>query len=51
MAKEITGWQHVSFQDGSNPYICKTPAEFARIKRKYKQNLVNIRDNFWMVKM
>ena len=42
-------WQHISFADGGNPYICKTAAEFARMKRKYKHKLVNIKKNFWIV--
>ena len=38
-------WQHISFSDGSNPYICKTKAEFQRIaKRNY---LEPIKENFW----
>lgn len=41
-------WQHIQFEDGSNPYICMTEKEFKRIKKKY--NLVKIKDNFWLVK-
>lgn len=29
-------WINILFEDGSNPYICKTEKEFKRIKRKYK---------------
>ena len=28
-------WQHIEFSDGSNPYICKTRAEFTRMTEKY----------------
>ena len=41
-------WQHISFVDGSNPYICKTEEEFNRIKKKYR--LVEIQKNFWLAK-
>lgn len=29
-------WKHISFKDGSNPYICKTEEDFARMNKKYK---------------
>ena len=41
-------WQHISFENGGNPYICTTEKEFKRIKRKY--NLVKIQENFWLAK-
>ena len=41
-------WQHIKFEDGGNPYICKTEKEFNRIKKKY--NLVEIQNNFWLAK-
>ena len=41
-------WQHISFRNGSNPYICKTEKEFNRINKKH--NLVAIQKNFWLVK-
>lgn len=41
-------WQHIEFEDGSNPYICKTEKEFNRIKNKY--GLVEIQKNFWLAK-
>lgn len=41
-------WQHIEFEDGSNPYICTTEKEFERIRNKY--NLVTIKQNFWIVK-
>lgn len=41
-------WQHITFENGSNPYICMTEKEFKRIKRKY--NLEKIENNFWFAK-
>lgn len=41
-------WQHIQFQNGGNPYICKTEKEFARMKRKYK--LEHIEGRFWIAK-
>lgn len=41
-------WQHIQFEDGSNPYICKTEQEFNRMKNKY--NLEYVQDNLWLVK-
>lgn len=41
-------WQHIEFEDGSNPYICTTEKEFMRIRNKY--NLVGIKENFWIAK-
>lgn len=41
-------WQHIQFEDGSNPYICKTETEFDRMKNKY--NLEYIADNMWLAK-
>ena len=29
-------WKHISFKDGSNPYICKTEEDFDRMNKKYK---------------
>lgn len=42
-------WQHIQYEDGSNPYICKTEKEFKRIKRKYGKRLQLIEDGFWIV--
>lgn len=28
-------WQHISFIDGSNPYVCKTEKEFKRMQSRY----------------
>lgn len=39
-------WQHIQFEDGSNPYICTTGESFKWIRRHY--NLVKIKDGFWM---
>jgi hypothetical protein len=41
-------WQHIEFENGGNPYICKTEKEFNRMKAKY--NLVHIQNNFWLAK-
>ena len=41
-------WQHIEFEDGSNPYICKTEEEFNRMK--YKYDLVEIKKSFWLAK-
>ena len=41
-------WQHIQFESGSNPYICKTESEFDRMKNKY--NLEPLADNCWFVK-
>ena len=38
-------WQQITFIDGSNPYICKTPKEFSRMKEKYL--LENVSANNW----
>lgn len=41
-------WNHIKFEYGSNPYICKTDKELDRMKRKY--NLVQLGGNFWLAK-
>ena len=38
-------WYCIMFEDGSNPYICKTENEFQRMKRKYE--LEHISGKFW----
>lgn len=43
-------WYHIQFEDGSNPYICKTEKEFERMKRKYGKRLQQIKENFWIVR-
>lgn len=42
------GWQHIQFEDGSNPYICKTEDEFKRMQEKY--NLEQIKEGFWIAR-
>lgn len=39
-------WQHIQFEDGSNPYICTSEKAFKYMKRKYK--LIKIKEGFWM---
>lgn len=41
-------WQHIQFENGSNPYICKTEMEFERMKNKY--NLEPLTEGCWLVK-
>lgn len=43
-------WEHISYEDGSNPYIVFTEKEWKRIKRKYGKRLVKIIKGFWYVK-
>lgn len=43
-------WQHIQYENGSNPYICTTEKEFNRIKRKYGKRLEKIQDGFWIVR-
>ena len=43
-------WQHIQYEDGSNPYICTTEKEFNRIKRKYGKRLQKIQEGFWYVR-
>ena len=43
-------WQHIQYEDGSNPYICKTEKEFKRLKRKYGKRLQQIQEGFWIVR-
>lgn len=38
-------WQHIEFEDGSNPYISKTYDDFMWMKTHYQ--LTKIKDNFW----
>ena len=42
-------WQHISYSDGSNPYICTTEEKFKRLKRKYGKRMKLIKENFWYV--
>ena len=41
-------WQHIQFENGSNPYICMTEKSFNYMKKKY--DLVLIKDGFWLAK-
>lgn len=41
-------WRHIEFEDGSNPYICKTDKEFKKMQRRY--NLVKIKDGFYIAR-
>lgn len=43
-------WQHIQYEDGSNPYICKTEKEFNRIKRKYGKRMYHLKENFYVVR-
>lgn len=45
---EIMAWNHIKFENGSNPYICKTDKELERMKKKY--DLVQLDGNFWLAK-
>lgn len=42
-------WQHITFSDGSNPYICMTEKCFKRMKKAY--NLKHLGGNFWLAKI
>ena len=41
-------WQHIEFENGSNPYICRTETEFKRVQNKYC--LKQVKCNFWIAK-
>lgn len=43
-------WQHLDFEDGSNPYIVKTAKELTRIKKKYAGRIEEVKPGFWIVK-
>ena len=47
-----TQWQHIQFENGSNPYICKTAEAFSDIKKRY--NLVYLSESngigYWLAK-
>lgn len=43
-------WQHIMFEDGSNPYVCMNQKAFKQMEKKHKENLVKIKDVFWLVK-
>ncbi len=46
----VMKWQHIQYENGSNPYICKTEKEFKRLKRKYGKRLQQIQEGFWIVR-
>lgn len=45
-------WQHIQFENGSSPYICKTEKTFKAMQKHY--NLVKLRESdgigFWLAK-
>ena len=42
-------WNTIIFNDGSNPYVCKTDREFKKMSKKYKLEYAGS-ENFWAVK-
>ena len=43
-------WQNIIYEDGSNPYICKTEAELLKLKKKYGNRMVQLSETSWLVK-
>lgn len=43
-------WYHISYEEDSNPYICKNEKELNKLKRKYGERLVEVKDHFYVVK-
>lgn len=41
-------WHVIKFENGSNPYICKTEKELNKMKKKYDLEL--IKEHFWFAK-
>ena len=41
-------WIMIKFEDGSNPYICKTEEEFRRMQKKYP-NMKKLSDDVYRV--
>lgn len=45
-------WQHITFADGSNPYICTTEKAFKYMRKHY--NLVKLYEScgviYWLAK-
>ena len=46
----IGEYVHIQYEDGSNPYICKTEEEFLRLRVKYGKRMQKIKDGFYLVK-
>lgn len=44
-------WQHISYSDGSNPYICTTEKKLKQLKRKYGKRMKLIKENFWYIEV
>lgn len=42
-------WNTIIFNDGSNPYICKTKTELKKMTKKYKLEASGTK-NFWIAK-
>lgn len=42
-------WIIIKYKSGANPYIVKTEKEFKRIMRKYKDNIKQASENFYVV--
>lgn len=45
---ESFNWQHIEFENGSNPYICTTEESFEWMAEHY--DLEQIKENFWIAK-
>ena len=43
-------WQHFTFENGSNPYICINEKAFKWMQKRYNGKLVKIEEGFWLVK-
>ena len=43
-------WQHIMFEDGSNPYVCMNQKAFKWMQRRYMWKLVKIKEGFWLIK-
>lgn len=42
-------WIIIKYKSGANPYIVKTEKEFKRIIKKYKDNIKQVNENFYVV--
>lgn len=48
---ENFNWQHITFKDGGNPYICTTEKGFERMKSKYNLTKIKVDDygiGYWL---